>query len=101
MSPIELIKLKATSGLCPLETFVACAHQMLDPATPEPVLCAMEPKLLAQLPALRALGVFELFEVRDPSLRAWLDDELARLTASTRVFSMIDMREQVLEPVEY
>ena len=100
MSPIELIKLKPASSLCPLETFVACAHQMLDPATPEPVLCSMEPKLLAQLPALRALGVFDLFEVRDPSLRAWLDDELAKLTASTWSFSLIEMREQVLSPIE-
>ncbi|HWX67372.1 MAG TPA: hypothetical protein VNZ27_13200 [Rhodanobacter sp.] len=101
MSAIELIKLKATSDLCPLETFVACAHQMLDPATPEPILCVMEPKLLAQLPALRALGVFELFEVRDPSLRAWLDDELAKLTAPTWSFGPIEMREQVLSSVEY
>ena len=31
---------------------------------------------LGQLPALRALGVFELFELRDPALRAWLADEL-------------------------
>ncbi|GLQ45755.1 hypothetical protein GCM10007862_08060 [Dyella lipolytica] len=88
MSPIALITLKPTSCLCPLETFIACAHQMLDPVTPEPVLCAMEPKLLAQLPALRALGVFELFEVRDPSLRAWLDDELAKLVAPASVFGI-------------
>jgi hypothetical protein len=41
----------------------------------------MEPRLLAQLPALRALGVFELFELRDPALKAWIDDELAQLFA--------------------
>ncbi|RUL73657.1 hypothetical protein [Dyella choica] len=80
MSVAEPIKLEHAYCLCPLETFVACAHQMLDPATPEPVLCSMEPKLMAQLPALRALGLFELFEVRDPALRAWLDDELTKLT---------------------
>jgi hypothetical protein len=28
---------------------------------------------------LRALGVFQLFELRDPALKAWLDDELAEL----------------------
>jgi hypothetical protein len=50
---------------------------MLDPTTPETVRQAMEPRLLAQLPALRALGVFDLFEVRNPALRAWLADELA------------------------
>jgi hypothetical protein len=81
MSPIQLISLKSQVSKSPLETFVACAHQMLDPATPEPVRRAMEPRLLAQLPALRALGVFELFELRDPALRSWLGDELAELTA--------------------
>ena len=67
------------SALSPLETFVACAHQMLDVATPESTRRAMEPRLLAQLPVLRALGIFELFELRDPALRAWLTDELASL----------------------
>ncbi|MBN3728327.1 hypothetical protein [Burkholderia sp. Ac-20379] len=28
--------------------------------------------ILAALPALRALGVFEVLEVRDPALRAWI-----------------------------
>ncbi|WP_254058558.1 hypothetical protein [Dyella sp. S184] len=68
--------MKSKLAASPLETFVACAHQMLDPATPEPVRRAMEPRLLAQLPALRALGVFELFELRDPAMRTWLADEL-------------------------
>jgi hypothetical protein len=72
---------EAISGVhnvtAPLEAFVACAHQMLDPGTPEAVRRAMEPRLLALLPSLRALGVFELFELRDPALRAWLADELA------------------------
>lgn len=36
----------------------------------------MEPRLRAQLPTLRALGVFELFELRDPAMRTWLADEL-------------------------
>ncbi|MEO9080454.1 MAG: hypothetical protein ABI268_14225 [Rhodanobacter sp.] len=63
----------------PLETFVACAHQMLDPATPESVRRQTEPRLLAQLPALRSMAVFDLFELRDPALRAWLADELESL----------------------
>ncbi|URX63849.1 hypothetical protein KR767_07285 [Luteibacter anthropi] len=58
-----------------LVTFVACAHSMLDPSTPEAQLRRLEPRLLAQLPTLRALGVFELFEVRDPALAALLADE--------------------------
>ncbi|MGC1548364.1 MAG: hypothetical protein WA777_07520 [Rhodanobacter sp.] len=77
MLPTRLLTLEHPSSTSPVETFVACAHQMLDPTTPEAVRQAMEPRLLAQLPALRALGVFELFEVRDPALRTWLADELA------------------------
>jgi hypothetical protein len=65
-----------------LAIFVACAHQMLDPATPEAVRRDMEPRLLAQLPKLRALGVFELFELRHPALRAWLADELEGMDAA-------------------
>ena len=79
MSLLQLVALKSEVSRSPLETFVACAHQMLDPATPEAVRLAMEPRLLAQLPALRALGVFELFELRNPALKAWMNDELAEL----------------------
>lgn len=82
MPPISLCSVKPAAAASPLATFVACAHQMLDPATPEAVRRAMEPRLLAQLPALRALGVFELFELRHPALRAWLADELAGLTVT-------------------
>ncbi|MFC3653124.1 hypothetical protein ACFONN_16310 [Dyella humi] len=81
MSPLQLVSVRSEVSKSPLETFVACAHQMLDPVTPEAVRRAMEPRLLAQLPALRALGVFELFELRDPALKAWLEDELAELVA--------------------
>jgi hypothetical protein len=76
MSTIFARAPSADIRVTPLEAFVACAHQMLDPATPEAVRRAMEPRLLALLPALRALGVFELFEVRDPALRTWLEDEM-------------------------
>jgi hypothetical protein len=50
---------------------------MLDPATPEALRREAEPRLLAQLPTLRALGVFELFAIRDPALAALVRDELA------------------------
>jgi hypothetical protein len=60
----------------PLETFVACAHEMLDPATPEAARRKAEPRLLAVLPMLQALGVFELFAIRDPALRQLVRDEL-------------------------
>ena len=85
MSPIELISMKSRAAASPVEAFVACAHQMLDPSTPESTRRAMEPRLLAQLPALRALGVFELFEVRNLALRAWLADELAGLTGRSEI----------------
>jgi hypothetical protein len=35
-----------------------------------------EPRLLALLPVLQALGVFELFAIRDPALAALVRDEL-------------------------
>lgn len=60
----------------PLTDFVAHAQLMLDPATPESARREAEPRLLAQLPILQALGVFELFTIRDPALRALVHDEL-------------------------
>lgn len=68
-----------------LVRFVGYAQQMLDPATPEPKRRQLEPGLLALLPALQALGLFELFELRDPALRAWLADELAGLGGASRI----------------
>ena len=63
---------------CPdaLTDFVVHAQLMLDPATPESVRREAEPRLLAQLPTLQALGVFERFTIRDPALRALVHDEL-------------------------
>ncbi|HEX7339406.1 MAG TPA: hypothetical protein VF271_05675 [Rhodanobacteraceae bacterium] len=62
-----------------LTTFVACAQLMLDEATPEERRRQAEARALAQLPVLRALGVFDLFAVRDPALAMLLRDELAQL----------------------
>lgn len=59
-----------------LTEFVVHAQLMLDPATPEAVRREAEPRLLALLPTLQALGVFELFAIRDPALRALVHDEL-------------------------
>lgn len=59
--------------------FVAHAQLMLDPATPESVRRQAEPRLLAQLPTLHALGVFDLFTIRDPALRTLVQDELSTL----------------------
>jgi len=57
--------------------FVVHAQLMLDPATPEPLRCQAEPRLLALLPTLQALGVFELFAIRDAALATLIGDELA------------------------
>ncbi len=59
-----------------LTDFVVNAQLMLDPATPEAVRRGAEPRLLAVLPTLQALGVFELFAIRDPALAAMVRDEL-------------------------
>jgi len=65
-------------------TFIAAAQLMLDPATPESRRMQAEPQLLAQLPVLRALGMFDLFALRDPALRALVEDELAALRDGRR-----------------
>ena len=64
-----------------LTDFVAHAQLMLDPATPESVRREAEPRMLAQLPTMHALGVFELFTIRDPALHALVRDELAARTS--------------------
>src|SRR3546814_4658888 len=60
----------------------------LDPATPEPVRRQMEPRLLAQLPALRALGVFELFELRDPRSEEHTSELQSLMRISYAVFCL-------------
>lgn len=60
-----------------LPRFVECARHMLDPATPEPMRRELEQQLLRLLPVVQALGLFELFEVRDHALAALLRDEMA------------------------
>jgi hypothetical protein len=72
---------RAGTGEEALISFVACAHTMLDAGTPEALRRTIEPRLLAQLPTLRALGFFELFDVRDEALRRLIDDELETMPA--------------------
>ena len=60
-----------------LTRFVVSAQLMLDPLTPESLRRQVEPKLLDTLPALQALGVFDLFAIRDPAMAALVADELA------------------------
>lgn len=67
-----------------LTRFVAHALAMLDPATPEERRRQLEPELLAQLPILRAMGVFDLFSIRSPALQRLIEDEMAALEVPTR-----------------
>ncbi|WP_329741864.1 hypothetical protein [Dyella sp. A6] len=60
-----------------LTDFVVHAQLMLDPVTPETVRREAEPRLLSLLPVMQAMGVFELFTIRDPALAALVNDELA------------------------
>jgi len=60
-----------------LTRFVVSAQLMLDPLTPDAMRGQVEPRLLDTLPTLQALGVFELFAIRDPALHALVQDELA------------------------
>ncbi|CAN7732715.1 hypothetical protein ACSC9U_24975 [Pseudomonas solani] len=50
--------------------FLINARCWCDPATPAQQRAAAEQEVLAALPALQALGLFELLQVRDPALRA-------------------------------
>lgn len=60
-----------------LTDFVVQAQLLLDPMTPEPLRRQAGPRLLAGLPILRALGVFDLFAIRDPAQQARVQDGLA------------------------
>ncbi|QLL11362.1 hypothetical protein [Pseudomonas chlororaphis] len=50
--------------------FLINARLWADPGTSAAQRRVAEEDLLAALPALRALGLFELMQVRDPALRA-------------------------------
>jgi hypothetical protein len=52
--------------------FLANARLWCDPLTPTADREAVERDMSDALPALRALGLFEVLEVRHPALRAWL-----------------------------
>jgi len=53
--------------------FIANARVWADPLTPENGRTAAENDIVEALPALRALGLFDLLEIRDPALRALVD----------------------------
>lgn len=55
--------------------FLINARVLLDAQSPEPLRTLAREDILQALPALRALGVFEVLEVRDPALRALCAEE--------------------------
>ncbi|MGE8186618.1 hypothetical protein [Pseudomonas sp. NPDC086278] len=50
--------------------FLINARMLIDPCTPESQRAVATLDILQALPALRALGLFDLMEVRDPVIRA-------------------------------
>ena len=53
--------------------FLANARVWADPLTPANERTVAEKDIVDALPALRALGLFDLLEIRDPALRALAD----------------------------
>ncbi|WP_394845800.1 hypothetical protein LZC95_53320 [Pendulispora brunnea] len=54
--------------------FIANARTFLDPASSDEARRDAERDLLALVPAVRAVGLFDLFELRDPRLRALIEN---------------------------
>ncbi|RSE76374.1 hypothetical protein [Achromobacter denitrificans] len=52
--------------------FLANARVCADPSASAEAVEAARQDILDALPALRALGLFDVLEPRDPALRAWL-----------------------------
>lgn len=55
-----------------IAAFLANASVWSDPASGAAQRAAAEAHIAEALPALRAVGLFDVLEVRDPALRAWL-----------------------------
>ncbi|ALX16078.1 preprotein translocase subunit SecD [Burkholderia cepacia JBK9] len=53
--------------------FLVNARVLIDPSAAPADRARAEADAIDALPALRALGLFDVLEVRDPALRAWLD----------------------------
>ncbi|WP_175680997.1 hypothetical protein [Burkholderia cenocepacia] len=53
--------------------FLVNARVLIDPNAAPAERARAEADAIDALPALRALGLFDVLEVRDPALRAWLD----------------------------
>ncbi|MCX5576755.1 hypothetical protein [Kaistia terrae] len=54
--------------------FLANAATFSDPGAASAARAIAEHHILEAVPALRALGLFDVMEVRDPNLRHWIAD---------------------------
>jgi hypothetical protein len=52
--------------------FLANARVWTDPQTSEAARAEAETDMLETLPALRAVGLFDVLDIRDTALRAWV-----------------------------
>jgi hypothetical protein len=59
-----------------VDAFLANALAWTDPASTEAARAAAATDIIAALPALRAVGLFDVFEIRDVRLRAWMDSQI-------------------------
>ncbi|WP_291191122.1 hypothetical protein [Dokdonella sp.] len=64
----------AFTALIWIEEFVALAQRALAAEDDEQERRLCEDELLRRVPYLRAAGVFDVFEVRHPALRAMIED---------------------------
>jgi len=53
--------------------FLANAKTLADPASSAEARAVAERDIIAALPALRALGLFDALQIRDERLRAWVE----------------------------
>ncbi|RKU04525.1 hypothetical protein C7H84_04685 [Burkholderia sp. Nafp2/4-1b] len=53
--------------------FLVNARVLTDPGATAAERATAEADVIEALPALRAIGLFDVLEVRDAALRAWLD----------------------------
>jgi len=56
-----------------IAAFLANATVWSDPATAQAQRAIAEAHIEEALPALRAVGLFDVLQVRDAALRAWID----------------------------
>lgn len=73
-SPPVVDRGTAFTALIWIEEFVALAQRALAAEDDEQERRVCEDELLRRVPYLRAAGVFEVFEIRHPALRAMIDD---------------------------